>query len=304
MGTGESGVACFYSAQRLAKVKYVYSKSLRSRFIYRYCHATVTDNYEMILNDNEIRSVIVCNSSNQHFEFAKKALSMKKNVLIEKPICLNLNECDELESVASENKVRIGGILQYRFLKVLNEVKQLIDSGILGEIIFITGKVYYRRNNEYFSYGRGTKENDGGGVLIKQAIHCLDCLAYLGNGLVSAKSILTNFRENIDVEDTAVAVLKFTNGSGSLLATISSFKEEPFVIEVIGTKGKVSFSQKNRILFSEGNFSMQRYFMPQDLMYGQVKDFLESLEHNRPMKINYSVAKEALKNIELLYAGV
>lgn len=304
VGTGASGLACFYNAERLVKVKYVFSQTLRNRFIYRSCHAEVINDYEKILNDQEVKSVIICNSAKWHFEFAKKALLKKKHILVEKPLCLSLKECDELKLIADANRVKIGGILQYRFLKALNKVKCLLDSGDLGEVIFIHGKVYYKRGDDYFRYGRGTKNNDGGGVLIKQAIHCLDCMVYLGGGLINAQTILFNFRKDIDVEDSAVVLLKFSKGNGSLQATINSSQEEPFLIEVVGTKRKLSFDQKNRIISDQKSFLFWNLlaFIPQNLMYAQIKDFLAAVENNQPMKVDFSVARAAVANIKLLYA--
>ena len=124
----------------------------------------------------------------------------------------------------------------------VQRLKALVASGRLGSPILATAAVKWYRAPSYYrdSRWRGTRSLDGGGALINQGVHTVDLLLWLFGPVrrVSAKTAAK--LHQIEVEDTAVAVLEFENGAlGTLEAATSAFPGYSRRIELTGSNGTV-----------------------------------------------------------------
>lgn len=163
-----------------------------------------------------VEAVIVCTPHPAHAEVTIKAAEAGMHVLVEKPLASSLRDCDVMINTAKAKGVLLGTVCQRRFYPSSMRLKEAINLGKIGRPILGTVSMLGWRDEAYYTSDpwRGSWDGEGGGVLVNQAPHQLDLLQwYLG-----PIDELFGYWENlnhpyIEVEDTAVAVIKFKNGA-------------------------------------------------------------------------------------------
>src|SRR3712207_4496993 len=196
---------------------------------------------EEMLSGVNIDAACVCTPSGMHAEGAIAALEAGKDVVIEKPVDVTLKAADRLIEVQCATAGRVAVISQHRFDAATQAVHEALARGEFGRLTSGSADVRWWRSQSYYDSGgwRGTWELDGGGVLINQAIHSIDLLQWLMGQVVEVTAhtgLLAH--ERIEVEDTAVAILKFTNGAlGSIVATTAAYPGLTTRIALHGDRG-------------------------------------------------------------------
>lgn len=97
----------------------------------------VTNSLEAVLNDEEVKAVVVATPSDSHFPVAKQALLAGKHIYVEKPLARDVRHAEELDQLATERNLilMVGHLLLYH--PAVNTLKELIASGELGELRFV-----------------------------------------------------------------------------------------------------------------------------------------------------------------------
>jgi UDP-N-acetyl-2-amino-2-deoxyglucuronate dehydrogenase len=200
------------------------------------------ESVEKLLQCDEIDVIAVCTPSGLHAPLAIQCANAGKHIIIEKPMALNLDEADKMIEACEKNNVKMAVISQLRFSKAVIQLKSAVNEGLLGRVVM--GDVYmkYHRSQEYYDKGgwRGTWKMDGGGALMNQGIHGIDLLQYIMGPVKSVFAHAKTLSRNIEVEDTAAAVLEFENGAiGVIQGTTSIYPGSPRRIEINGDKGTI-----------------------------------------------------------------
>jgi predicted dehydrogenase len=184
--------------------------------------------------------VIVGTPSGLHGEHGAAAARRGLHVLVEKPIEITTLRCDALIAETGRSGVTLGVVFQDRMKAAVRELKAMITAGAFGRIVLVRAEVPWWRPPEYYreSRWRGTRELDGGGALINQAIHTVDLLIWLCGSVARVFGrTATQFHE-IAVEDTAVAVLEFASGAlGTLSAATCAYPGTARRVEISGSSG-------------------------------------------------------------------
>lgn len=170
--------------------------------------------YEEMLASPDIDAVSLCTPSGDHCHQILLALDAGKHVVVEKPMCITLDECDRVIQKAAETGLTVGVISQHRFSDGIQEIKRAVDAGELGKIHSVQLTMHYFRPQSYYDSAawRGTWALDGGGVLMNQGIHGVDMLCYLLGRAQSVTGFVSTSGRDIEVEDTAAAAVRFENG--------------------------------------------------------------------------------------------
>ena len=175
--------------------------------------------------DLGLDAVIVTSPSGQHFAQAGAALGAGLHVLIEKPICLEVNEAQELVTLAAEKNLRLGVTFQRRADPLFRGVKEAVASGALGKPTLLSITMPYYRTAEYYASAawRGTFAEDGGGVLMNQGIHLADLAVWLFGAVRRVGAFAMTRLHEIEVEDTVSVALEFHSGAlGTIAGTTAS----------------------------------------------------------------------------------
>jgi UDP-N-acetyl-2-amino-2-deoxyglucuronate dehydrogenase len=180
--------------------------------------------YEMV-NKNKTDLVIVCTPHMFHKIPAIEAAGAGANVLVEKPLASDLNDCDEIINACSKNNVKLGVISQRRWYQPVKRVKEAIGSGRIGKPVLATVTLLGWRDKAYYDSDawRGSWKMEGGGVLVNQSPHQLDIMLWFMGDIDEVYGIWRNLNHPyIEVEDTAIAIVKFKSGAiGNILVSNS-----------------------------------------------------------------------------------
>lgn len=232
----EEGVAKFMAVASFHEEK---ARSFASRWG---IGSWYTDHREL-LRRGDVEAVIICTPHYLHAPMAIEAMEAGKHVLVDKPMAISLKEADEMISASRRGRVKLGVILQGRFDPTAQRLRKAIDDGRLGKLILGEAIVEWFRAKEYYASSpwRGRWATEGGGALINQAIHTIDLLQwYMGPAEYLWAQTDTAIHE-IEVEDTAVAIIRFRNRAlGVIQGTTSLYPGFPTRLEIHGSKGTVT----------------------------------------------------------------
>ena len=185
------------------------------KFAEQYNIKAYTDLPAMI-REQHIQAVIVCTPHPAHANPAVIAAEMAVHVLVEKPLASSLEDCDAMIGAAGKSGVQLGVISQRRFYECAIRVRDAIDAGKIGKPILGTIQMFGWRDKTYYESDpwRGTWEYEGGGLLVNQAPHQLDLLLWYMGEIAEVTAYWDNLNHPyIEVEDTAVAIIRFKNGA-------------------------------------------------------------------------------------------
>ena len=227
-------------------------------FTEKYGGTAFLDYAELLLSD-EVDVVCICTPSGTHADLAIEALRAGKNVVLEKPMAINVKDCDRIIEACKSTDCRITVISQMREKPDIIRAKAIIESGRLGKIVLCNLQMKYYRPAEYYRGSwRGTKAMDGGGALMNQGVHGIDIISYLLGEIKpeSCQSLVRTSLHDIEVEDTAVAICEFKCGAlGMISATTSVYPGFSRVIEICGSRGSVIIrdGQIERLILGDEN---------------------------------------------------
>jgi predicted dehydrogenase len=189
---------------------------------------------------NKSDLVIVCTAHPYHKQPAVEAAKAGANVLVEKPLASDLVHCDEIIDVCREKKVKLGVVSQRRWYDPVRRVKQAILEGKIGDPVLAVVTMLGWRDKPYYDSDnwRGKWETEGGGVLVNQSPHQLDIMLWYMGEIDEVYGVWRNLNHPyIEVDDTAVAIVKFKSGAiGNILVSNS---QKP------GLYGKVHIHGRN-----------------------------------------------------------
>src|SRR5713101_6697649 len=200
-----------------------------------------------VLARPDVQVVIVTTPSGAHLEPAVAAAEAGKHVVVEKPLEITLERCDRIIGACERQRVKLCTIFPSRFADANRTLKAAVDAGRFGRLTLGETTCKWWRPQSYYDEGgwKGTKALDGGGALMNQAIHNVDLLSWM-MGPVSQVAGFTGTlaHQRIEVEDTAVACLHFSNGAlGVIQAATSVYPGLPKTIGIHGDRGSVVIEQ-------------------------------------------------------------
>jgi predicted dehydrogenase len=210
-------------------------------FAERYSCRPFTDVSTMI-RECTVASVFICTPHPLHAKPAIEAARAGAHVLVEKPLASSLEDCDAIVSEARRNRVKLGVISQRRWFEPVRRMKQAIGSGKIGRPVLGCFTMYSWRDEAYYQSDpwRGKWDTEGGGVLINQSPHLLDLLIWLMDDRVTEVcGYWANLNHPyVEVEDSAVAILRFARGGlGSIITSLSQQPGIHTKVHIHGSNG-------------------------------------------------------------------
>lgn len=276
-----------------------------------------------VLARNDIHLVIITTPSGAHLEPAVAAAEAGKHVVVEKPLEITLDRCDRIIAACTKNKVQLCTIFPSRFGDANRALKQVVEQGRFGRMTLGETTCKWWRPQSYYDEGgwKGTKALDGGGALMNQAIHNVDLLLWMMGPATHISGFTAMLaHERIEVEDTAVACLRFQSGAlGVIQATTSVHPGLPKTIGVHGDKGSVVIEQDDVLRWeltpetAEDAAIRQRFAQKVGASGGasnpgsishvgharQLADFVEAIQTGRPPLVD---GREGRKSVEIILA--
>ncbi|MFD0677427.1 MULTISPECIES: Gfo/Idh/MocA family protein [unclassified Paenibacillus] len=209
--------------------------------------------YEDMLNRSDIDVITISLPSGLHADVAVACAKAGKHALVEKPMDITLVNADRMIAAFRSAGKKLSIISQHRFDPAIVWVKEKLAAGKFGRLILGTAAVNWYRTQEYYDSGewRGTWALDGGGALMNQSIHTIDLLQHLF-GPVEEIHAYTDLlgHERIEVEDVAVATLRFRSGAiGTIVGTTCAYPGLKTRLEIFGKNG-TAIIEKDKLVYS------------------------------------------------------
>ena len=267
---------------------------------------TVSDDLDSLWREKP-DAVFVTVPTALHMEYALRAANRGCHVFLEKPLSHNTDGINELIRIAAAKRLVIFVGYNLRFNKCLLKVKAILDKKAIGKII--TARTHFgsylpeRHPWEDYRRGYGAKKSLGGGVILDALSHHLDLAIFLFGkagellGYSAKQSSL-----DIDVEDTADALIKFRNGE--FVDLHANFVERPprHTLEVVGDKGVLSCDFINNIVrHYDANAKKWAAYHgdkdPNKVYIKEIEHFLKCVKEQAKIPVD---AKSAKKELELL----
>lgn len=182
---------------------------------------TYTDAAEM-LRVEQPDIVSICTPPAFQFPLIKQVLEAGASVFCEKPLVASLRELDSIAELERSTGKSCVSVFQWRFGAAGQHLRQNIESGLFGKAYVGLCQTTWYRDEAYYSIPwRGTWKSELGGVNMGQAIHLIDLMVWLmGGDWEEVTAITDTLRHDIEVEDTAMAMLRFRNRA--LVSIVSS----------------------------------------------------------------------------------
>jgi predicted dehydrogenase len=259
-----------------------------------------TTNINAAIDDPAVQAVLVLTPPAAHLEYAERAFSQGKHVLMEKPLEVNSARAERMVAAGRRAGCRLGVVLQQRFRPAGMKLRALLDSEKLGSIEAASVSVPWWRPQSYYDEpGRGTKARDGGGVLLTQAIHSIDMFRSLvGVRRVVAAQARTTALHRMETEDLSNALIELGNGApGMITATTANYPGRPERIEIIGSAGSAMLEgasltvalldgtriEEKSVERTGGGASIMDF--PHDAHRDLIADFLDAIEQGRDPRV-------------------
>ena len=202
--------------------------------------AIYSDLAEM-LKKEQIDVVHVCTPSGDHMNPAIMAMEAGKNVIVEKPMEIQLDRIDRMIATAKKCNVRLAGIFQNRWNPANAALKQAAIEGRYGKLAWAGCFTPWYRNDQYYADGgwRGTWQWDGGGAIMNQSVHAVDLLQWVAGPIKTVSAYASSrIHAAIEVEDTLSCSLQFESGAfGTIMGTTAMFPGGPVRLEIGGENG-------------------------------------------------------------------
>lgn len=287
-----------------------------------------------MLRESGVQAVSICTPHPLHPPLLVLAAEHGVHAITEKPMGITLEECDRAIAAAQRAGTKQGVIFQRRFWPASRRLRAAIDAGKLGTPVLGSCTVRFSRPPEYYARDawRGKWASEGGGVLVNQAVHAIDMFQWYLGPIASLSGRWGNLTHPyIEVEDTAIASVRFRNGAlGTIEASVSPNRTSYSFARIVvyGSNGgwaSVTEQPEGRVglndvweIPGEEEEGRRRYeaetrrneFMFESGSAGapvtsyhqlQLEDFLDAILYDRQPLVNGEEGRKAVEIIQAIY---
>ena len=293
------------------------------------------ENITRMVTENDLDLVIICTPHPNHVKPTVEAFKAGAHVLVEKPLASTLQDCDAMIEAGRQYNKKLGVISQRRWYPPTLRVKQAMDEGKIGKPVLATINMLGWRDEAYYDSDdwRGSWDTEGGGVMVNQAPHQLDLFCWLMGPITEVYGHWANLNHPyIEVEDTALAIVKFksgaigniilsnsqkpgifgkiqvhgengasvgvqTEGGAMFIAGMAPITEPPVndLWTVPGEENKLEeFTREDKELFDK--IDPMEYFIRL-----QIEEYLDALDHHREPLVNGEQARQTVELFTAIY---
>jgi predicted dehydrogenase len=207
------------------------------------------DDADALIMDPEVNAVYVATPPDTHARYAIRAMKAGKPVYVEKPMARNSDECRDMIAVSNQTGQPLYVAYYRRALPYFEKIRKLIEMEAVGAVRTVNIVLHASPKSEEMD---GDARNgwrvdpliSGGGHFHDLASHQFDYLEYVFGPIEIAGGLYGNQAALYDAEDIVTAIFKFESGilgNGSWCFTVSQKQQQEYT-EIIGSKGKITFS--------------------------------------------------------------
>lgn len=286
----------------------------------KYSIPSYTD-MDAMMQAEEIDIVVVLTESGHHAAHVINLAKYGKHIVVEKPMALSLRDADAMISACDFFGIKLFVVKQNRFNVPVLKLREAVEAGRFGKITLGTVRVRWCRQQSYYDQAswRGTWALDGG-VLSNQASHHVDLLEWLLGDVESVFAMAATALANIEAEDTAVVLLRFTSGALGIIEATTATRPTDLEgsISILGEGGTVEIggfavNKMNTWSFVDDLDSdreiLEKYSVNPPDVYGfghkaYYDHVVSSVEHNTAQLVDGFAGRKSLELISAIYESI
>lgn len=243
------------------------------------------DDADKLIHDPDINAIYVATPPDSHADYAIQAMEAGKPVYVEKPMAMNADECQQMIDASKKTGMPLFTAYYRRAQPYFVKLKQLIEMPAIGDIKMINLILHWPTKPEELEGAAGWRVDpsiSGGGHFHDLASHQIDWLEYAFGPIKTVTGLSVNQAGLYPADDAVVASIQFESGvlgTGSWCFTTPE-KQVSEVTEIIGSKGRISFS-----------------FFSNDVIHVETETMIEDFEITKPEHVHQPLVDLVVKEL-------
>jgi predicted dehydrogenase len=286
----------------------------RAQALARSFGATAVTDWRIVTDDPAIDVVIVATPHDTLSEITLAAVDAGKHVFVEKPAARFASELIPVLVARDKKRVQVHVGFSHRYHRSLRKAKELVSSGVLGELMFIRGRYGHGGRIGYEKEWRANPAVSGGGELIDQGPHLIDLSRWFLGDFTHVEGRAQTYFWKMPVDDNGFMMLRTERDQIAFLQVSCTEWKNLFSFEIYGRKGKLDLNGLG------GSYGVERiawykmlpemgppetyvweYPMADDSWAVETATFLDDIRTGRPASCSLEDAIAALKIVETIY---
>ena len=256
--------------------------------------------------DKELDAIYVATPVHLHAPQTIAAAESGKHVLCEKPMALNVAECDRMLAACRANNVKLGVAYYRHFYPVIDRIKAVIESGEIGApvLVQINAFEWFNPQADHPRSWLIRKDLAGGGPMFDFGCHRIEVLANIFGGIKQVTGMTANVVFDRAVEDTAAALFQFESGTCGALTITHAAHEPQDTLDLFGSDGSLHVPILNegklRVVNEKGERT-ESLPPAANLHQPLIEDFVAAVTADREPVVNGEIGRLVAKIEEEIY---
>jgi predicted dehydrogenase len=285
----------------------------RAESLARSAGAKVFRDWRELIRSPNVDIVIVATLHDSLAEIARLATEAGKHVLVEKPAARTATELEPVMAAATQHGVKVHVGFNHRYHRSLRQARKIVDSGALGELMFVRARYGHGARIGYDKEWRSKPEISGGGELIDQGPHLIDLARWFLGDFTEIRGFAHTYFWDMSVDDNGFMLLRNSKDQVAFLHASCTEWKNLFSMEIYGKLGKLDLNGLGgsyglekitwyRMLPEMGppETTCWEYPMADDSWAVEIAEFYDDIRQNRAPSAGLGDAQAALKIVETI----
>jgi len=195
--------------------------------------------YQVAVADPQVEAVVVATINSELAPISAAAIRAGKHVIVEKPAGISVAQLDELLALEKQHGVCVRVGFNHRFHPAFQKAREIFESGIMGELMFIRARYGHGGRIGYDKEWRADPKLSGGGELIDQGIHLIDLAGWFLGDFKKTDGHADTYFWNMPVDDNAFLDLRTSQNQSAWLHVSCTEWKNLFSFEIYGRVTKL-----------------------------------------------------------------
>ncbi len=198
------------------------------------CYFTDVD---ALIQDEQLDVLYVSSPVYLHCEHVIKGAEAGKHILCEKPMAMNVEECQRMIDACATNDVQLQLCFLFRFHSCFQKLRKWIQDGRFGRVLEL--RMPFLKSIDVNGTWRSRRDEGGGGALMDLGAHAVDLIRYLAGEIRTVTGMFSTLLNDYEVDETASVLMRLENGAHAYTDVSFAIRGTDIVLEVYGSEGWV-----------------------------------------------------------------
>lgn len=282
----------------VSRTNFAQAESFAKEFGARKWYREWTD----LIDDEEIDAVYIATPVRLHAEQTIAAAEAGKQVLSEKPMAMNVDECDRMIAACQANNVKLGIAYYRHFYPAIKRIKEIIAAGEIGHPVLAQINAFEWFNPELTNprHWLIEKSQAGGGPMFDFGCHRIEVLQNILGPITRTVSVLNTVVFEREVEDTGVAVFQFERGTLGVLSITHAAQQSQDTLHIFGSEGSIHVESLNEgtvAIKTSADERIEALPPAQNFHQPLIDDFTQAVIDDRKPQVDHEIGR-AVARIE------